>query len=786
MKRAFVLAVVALMFACVLPMAQGQDSAPAVAENKSTDQIEEKTPSSQELAELQARLEKLEVERQKLQKELQMLEQARRKATEAQAQSVEAGKEAKKAKDAADKARLKAKEAQAHAMQAHMDTEEYQQWATEMQAWAEQMQQWQQSPEMQAWKNDVEEWKNSDEWKQWQEDVQKWGKEYGDAFGKAYGGADAPADVPPVRPMPPMPAMPAMPAMPMAPGAPAPAAPHPMPMPMPVLPAMPQVHVPAMPEIHVPDIPRGDIRWEEDGKHDDGKARAEETMHFTSPLVDGGLLIVENRVGAINVRGGSTNECRIDVRVTARAETEEEAQAMAKAVKMTVDNSDARFFIKPVKPDNDDWSNLDVAFEITVPRKVNLQLSTDVGAVLLRDVQGQIKVRANVGAIKTEDVRGDVELETNVGNVDFVAPDDLSAKVTAVTNMGSIKSDLPIQVASKVQAGQGHPQISMGSSAAGTLGAGEGTVKLKSNVGSISIRSKTSGDKSIKVKTKPSSQAAASGVRMVESIKETQEGDQYLLQRTEAQTVTLLPGSVLDVTNEEGAVTVRGTDGKDCSVQAILTLQAPTAEAARQLSKAVSVDLTPSDKGLSISTVTPETMPADHSCSVDLLIQVPRRTDPNITNSEGDVKITNLEGQIKLNVEDGNVHCERLAGDLDLRLEDSQLKIDQSAFTNCRVAMEDGSVQCDAVTGNLNFEVQDGQVKIVYGDDVPETCAIAVVMDDGSIQLSAPSEMFPTDDSAKVRTKEDGAEWKTIVATAQGTRAVTLRTEDGSVKVDRR
>ena len=208
MKRAFVLAVVALMFACVLPMAQGQDNTPAVAENKSTDQIEEETPSSQELAELQARLEKLEVERQELQKELQTLEQARRKALEGQAQSVEAGKEAKKAKDAADKARLKAKEAQAHAMQAHMDTEEYQEWAKEMQTWAEQMQQWQQSPEMQAWQKAVEQWQNSDEWKQWEKDVQTWGQEYGDAFRKAYGGADAPADVPPVRPMPPMPAMP--------------------------------------------------------------------------------------------------------------------------------------------------------------------------------------------------------------------------------------------------------------------------------------------------------------------------------------------------------------------------------------------------------------------------------------------------------------------------------------------------------------------------------------------------------------------------------------------------
>jgi DUF4097 and DUF4098 domain-containing protein YvlB len=386
----------------------------------------------------------------------------------------------------AAKAQAKAEEAQTHAMQTHMDTQAYQQWAKEMQAWAEQVKQWQNSPEMQDWQKAVEQWKNSDQWKHWEEDMQKWGKEYGDKIGKAYDGGTSAAGAVPTQPLPPMPPMPAMPAMPPMPAAPAPAAPHPMPMPMPVVPAMPQVHVPAMPHVNVQ--PNVNVNSNE------SKVKAEERMHFTSPLVDGGLLIVENRVGAITVRGGSTNECRVDIKITARAETKEQAEAMAKAVRMNVENTDTRFFIKPVKPDNDDWSNLDVAFEITVPHQVNLQLRTDVGHVALRDVQGQIKVKANVGAIKTDNVRGDIELETNVGNVDFIAPDDLSAKVTAATNMGSIKSDVPIQVASKAQAGQGNPHIAMGSTAAGTLGAGDGTVKLKSNVGSISIRSKAAAD----------------------------------------------------------------------------------------------------------------------------------------------------------------------------------------------------------------------------------------------------------------------------------------------------
>jgi len=86
--------------------------------------------------------------------------------------------------------------------------------------------------------------------------------------------------------------------------------------------------------------------------------------------------------------------------------------------------------------------------------------------------------------------------------------------------------------------------------------------------------------------------------------------------------------------------------------------------------------------------------------------------DPNITNGDGDVQIINLEGQIKLNLEDGNVLCERLAGDLNLRVEDAQLKIHQSAFASCRVTMEDGTIACDGVTGNLDLELEDGSVKV--------------------------------------------------------------------------
>jgi len=538
---------------------------------------------------------------------------------------------------------------------------------------------------------------------------------------------------------------------------------------------------------------------------------------------------VENRVGAITVTGADTDKCRLEITVTAHAETEEEAQAMAQAVSMKYDSSDSRIFVKPVKPNDDDWKDIDVAFEITVPRRASLQLSADVGAVHLRDIQGQVAVKTNVGAIATENVAGDVDLETNVGEIRFVAPDDLSAKITAATNIGAIQSNLPIEVSGKAQNGRFGPAL--GNSARGTVGSGERTVKLKSNVGAISIRSKGPADASLplkKISTSHVTPAAAtvsssssavamsgasggsatvslssggtrsdavgttvtldgtSGIRKVESIKESQEGDQFVVHRTESQTLRLAAGTVLDVANENGTITITGTDGDTCRAQALLTIKGPAAETTRMLSKAVALNVMPKKGKLALGVAGPDKIPARHSYRVDLQVMVPRHTDLNVMQEDGDVKIAEVAGPVKLLVEDGNILCQRLTGELKVKLEDGDLKIDGCTSPDCKVAMEDGNIDCSNVSGNLDVVLEDGQVKIVYSDNVPEHCAVRVLVEDGNIQFSAPSEMFPADDTAKVRKAEEGAEWHTTLKTGQGSRDVTLLVDDGEIKVDQR
>jgi len=124
-----------------------------------------------------------------------------------------------------------------------------------------------------------------------------------------------------------------------------------------------------------------------------------------------------------------------------------------------------------------------VAIEVIAPRNVRIKLHQEVGNIRLIGLRGSIEASDRVGSIRAVDVAGRVALNTDVGGIDFVAPPDLSAKVQAKAALGGIQSDLPLEFAKS-------GGFSLGHSASGTVGGGEGSISLKTNTGSIQIRSR--------------------------------------------------------------------------------------------------------------------------------------------------------------------------------------------------------------------------------------------------------------------------------------------------------
>lgn len=906
MKNVIVITIIALMTAFVLPMAVGHE-APSDedffvgtdqsrtesipdSEEKEIKLLREKELLLQEMQALKAQLEKLDAQKQDLQKNLATLEKSRMAADKTREHALEATKKAKVAKDKADKYSAEAKKHKQWAEQ-WTNSEEFKQWQKELEKWSQQIQKlhqnndihnWAADPEYKEafmkWHQEMQQWQNSDNFKNWQQQMEQWHSKMQDWQEHMPLNPDADADadvdensgpmeVPTLHPsplmplMPPMPKMPPLPSMPKMPSMPpmpedstvsvdvvTPVLPHPhievAPESVPSIAVVPKIEV-AVPTVTSPGSGRITRTGTPDvnvKKNEDDKFEVKKEMEFTTKVEPGTPFIVRNKIGKIILIPSEDRNCTTKAVIRATADTDEEAQELAGQISMSTHSSREKFYFEPVKSGEDKWDGLNVDLHITVPSGVSLDIA------------------ANVGSIKAVNIMGDIQLTTKVGDIEFVAHKELSAKIQATTKVGSIKSELPLEISTK---------DFTSSMARGTVGSGEKNIRLTTDVGKIQIKkqsqesSSDSFEQSISVKTIAQNSADSGGpasaqlyssvelssgddVRIVRSISGNKEGDHHVIKRVEMTKMPFSSGAVLDVSNEDGSITVVGSDTGDCQVDSTFTIKAPTTEEVKALSKIVSLDMTPTDKGLSIKVDHPKNTPRNHSYQVDLRITVPRNMNLKLKNEDGNVRVKNLEGQIQIGVEDGNIVCENIkadvrvvsedgnvhinksnlskltvkkedgnvqcdgiSGDCDvtvedgdviisyaqdltesykciIRGEDGNVTINRGTFNECQIKRESGKIDCDKVRGNFDFSLEDGQVNVNYADSIPESCKINVQLEEGGIRLSAPGGMFPADGPSKAQKKDEGAEWKTQAVTSGGNRIVNLKTDEGSIKVEKR
>jgi DUF4097 and DUF4098 domain-containing protein YvlB len=210
---------------------------------------------------------------------------------------------------------------------------------------------------------------------------------------------------------------------------------------------------------------------------------------------------VSTNVGAIRIEAADVPEAAITAKITVKAKTQEEAEALLEQVRVSAEPSGHTLSIKAVKPSDFGRNKLTVDFAITVPKQLEARCTTKVGDIRIVGLEGDIVAGTDVGKIDCDDLRGSkanlttnvgnikatyakeapatlrIEAGTNVGDIDFSGPEHISAKVSAVTNVGGINTNREMKV-----------QGSVGKSLEATLDNGEGRIALRTNVGAIHIR----------------------------------------------------------------------------------------------------------------------------------------------------------------------------------------------------------------------------------------------------------------------------------------------------------
>jgi len=230
------------------------------------------------------------------------------------------------------------------------------------------------------------------------------------------------------------------------------------------------------------------------------KAKYEKVEQAAASVTDISELDIYSDVGSITITGADVTDCNVTAAITVKARTKEKARELAEEVEIDIEPAGQTLRIKVRKPAALKSRSLVVDFRITAPKHLNLNCSTHVGAIKTSDIEGRIKastevgsiicnqlvtdlhLKANVGSINVEysdsaAAACSADITTSVGSIEFIGPPQLSAQLDASTNVGSIKTDQPVTVVGKV-----------GKSIKGTIGSGQGTVRLKTNVGSIQIK----------------------------------------------------------------------------------------------------------------------------------------------------------------------------------------------------------------------------------------------------------------------------------------------------------
>ena len=242
---------------------------------------------------------------------------------------------------------------------------------------------------------------------------------------------------------------------------------------------------------------RSNEEWLRDCRDQDWDNRvvACDVQEFTIPA-RASLRVDGDQNGSITISGWDRNEILVRARKQAWARSESDAREMLGGITIGRDGT-IRADGRSNSARNTGWA---VSYDISVPRKLDLDLETLNGSIRVADVNGRVTFDATNGSVTLENMAGDVRGETTNGSMNVVLtgtkwdgagldvrttngsvrltiPDGFNARLETGTTNGGMNFDFPITIQ-----GQVSRRITT------DLGSGGPPVRAVTTNGSVSVR----------------------------------------------------------------------------------------------------------------------------------------------------------------------------------------------------------------------------------------------------------------------------------------------------------
>jgi hypothetical protein len=203
--------------------------------------------------------------------------------------------------------------------------------------------------------------------------------------------------------------------------------------------------------------------------------------------------------GRMLVTGASAGEQFI-VRGERRVESSSQADAEARLNDLQVEITESanEIVIRTVQPTNTGGRNFIVDYELLVPDRLVANITNVNGEITVDDFDSGAFVTNVNGLVIVRDIEGDTAVSLVNGNIDAELRIEDDGSIDLVNVNGTIDLDIPVDTDAQLSATLANGtitvlnlavqnQVSSPTSLTGTLGDGDGTIRLESTNGSIMI-----------------------------------------------------------------------------------------------------------------------------------------------------------------------------------------------------------------------------------------------------------------------------------------------------------
>lgn len=166
-----------------------------------------------------------------------------------------------------------------------------------------------------------------------------------------------------------------------------------------------------------------------------GRRSHERLASLSEDLSGAGTLVVENPWGDLRADRGESNAIAVDARITAYADTEERARAIAEAVGLHIERQDDRVRLV-VKPDEAaGLTRTRIDLEIRLPRDLGLEAVNKSGDISVTGLSGAVDVRSASGNVEVSGLTAGAHAATASGSV---TASDISGPLTVESVSGDL------------------------------------------------------------------------------------------------------------------------------------------------------------------------------------------------------------------------------------------------------------------------------------------------------------------------------------------------------------